>query len=125
MPRNEAHHRDNILIFSEGSRAAANQFAQQFREKGYRTFIQSSFTESAHWRIERLALIVLLNCKEACASFQNYLSQIKHDSTNVPIVCIDDTILTSMPAIVYLLADRSHLCRDLHKLLPGGADRQQ
>jgi len=107
MPRNMAHHKDSILIFSEGSHAA-NQLAQQFREKGYRTFIQSSPTETAHWRIERLALVVLLNCKDVCASFQHYLSQIKRDSSNLPIVCVSDTIPLPMPAIVDLLADSSH-----------------
>lgn len=123
MPENATQRRNQIVIFSADSHAAS-QLAQQFNTKGYRTFIQSSLTESAQWRIEHLALIVLLNCKEACASFQHYLAQIKHASSNVPIVCMDDTMPPPEPFTVDALADSVHFCPNSPKLDPE-TSRQQ
>ena len=123
MPENTSHSRNQIVIFSTDSHAAS-QLAQQFNAKGYRTFIQSSVTESGQWRIEHLALIVLLNCKEACAPFQHYLAQIKCDNSNVPIVCMDDTMPPPGPVTVDALADSAPLWHDAHKPHPETAGQQ-
>lgn len=65
----------SIVIVSENS-PMATRLTQQLAGKGYRIFSVPPFSDFSHLEAERPALIVLVDCADACAAITGQLSAI-------------------------------------------------